>query len=65
MNTKRLCKSSTNSVIAGVCGDIAEYFDIDPLILRLIFLLTGSLDIYVILALLLPYGDARLGNPKI
>ena len=32
----RLYRSSTNKVIAGVCGGLGEYFDIDPTLLRLI-----------------------------
>jgi len=54
---KRLCKSRSNKFLAGVCGGIGEFFSIDPLILRLIFVFTsgGSWVIYLILALLLPY----------
>jgi phage shock protein C len=33
---KRLYRSRTERMIAGVCGGIAEYFDIDPVIVRLI-----------------------------
>jgi phage shock protein C len=33
---KRLYKSRNNKVIAGVCGGIAEYFDVDPLLIRII-----------------------------
>ena len=32
----RLYRSSDNKVIAGVCGGLGEYFDIDPTLLRLI-----------------------------
>jgi phage shock protein PspC (stress-responsive transcriptional regulator) len=35
-NAKRLYRSSSEKMIAGVCGGIAEYFDIDPVIVRLI-----------------------------
>lgn len=34
---KRLYKSSKDKKIAGVCGGIAEYFNIDPTIVRLIW----------------------------
>ena len=34
--TARLYRSSSNKVIAGVCGGLGEYFDIDPTLLRLI-----------------------------
>jgi len=33
--TKKLYRSKTNRVIGGVCGGIAEYFSIDPLIVRI------------------------------
>ena len=36
MNSKRLYRSRRDVMICGVCGDIAEYFDIDPTIVRLI-----------------------------
>jgi len=32
---KRLTRSKKERIIAGVCGGIAEYFDIDPTIVRL------------------------------
>ena len=34
MGDKRLYKSSENSMLCGVCGGIAEYFDIDPTLVR-------------------------------
>lgn len=33
---KRLTLSSTDKKIAGVCGGIAEYLDLDPTIVRLV-----------------------------
>lgn len=44
--TKRLYRSRKNKAIAGVCGGIAEYFKIDPVIVRIIaiiLLLPGGL----------------------
>jgi len=35
---KHLTLSATDSKIAGVCGGIAEYMDVDPTIVRLIWL---------------------------
>ena len=56
---KRLYKSSTNRVLFGVCGGLGEYFNIDPTIVRLLFILlvfgAGSgLAIYVVAALIMP-----------
>jgi phage shock protein C len=36
---KRLYKSRKNKVIDGVCGGIADYFDVDPVLVRVIFVL--------------------------
>ena len=49
---KKLQLSITDKKIAGVCGGIAEYFNIDPLIVRVVFLalvLGGSLGIWIYL----------------
>ncbi|NJD76429.1 MAG: PspC domain-containing protein [Candidatus Methanoperedens sp.] len=58
----RLTKSRTDKVIDGVCGGIAEYFNIDPVIVRLvfvIFLFMNGLGIllYIILAIIMPKDD--------
>lgn len=57
---KRLCKSSTNKTICGVCGGIAQYFNIDPTIVRLVWAIITffygiGLVIYIIAALVMPY----------
>ncbi len=36
---KRLYRSRTNRKIAGVCGGLAEYFNVDATIMRLLFIL--------------------------
>lgn len=55
---KKLKKSATNSKIAGVCGGLGEYFGVDPVIFRTIFLIlficAGSgLLAYLIFALVM------------
>lgn len=56
---KRLMRSSTDKRIAGVCGGLADYFDLDPMIIRICWLLavlcagTGFLA-YIILWIVLP-----------
>ena len=56
---KRLCKSKRNKIIAGVCGGIAEFFNISPFIIRIIFVFSSgaTVFIYLILALFLPYDE--------
>lgn len=38
---KRLFRSRRDRIIAGVCGGIGEYFEIDPTLIRLVWLLLG------------------------
>jgi len=38
---KRLYRSRKDRIIAGVCGGIGEYFEIDPTLIRLVWLLLG------------------------
>lgn len=56
---KRLTRSYTNRHLAGVCGGLAEYFNVDATIIRLalvLFTLLGGsgLFLYVILWLIMP-----------
>ena len=56
---KRLYKSSTDKKVCGVCGGIASYFDVDPTVIRLlwvIFTLAGGsgLIAYIIAAIIMP-----------
>lgn len=56
---KKLYKSNTDKKLCGVCGGIAEYFDVDPTIIRLvwvIFTLAGGsgLIAYIIAAIIMP-----------
>jgi len=37
--TKKLYRSKKNKVIAGVCGGLGEYFNIDPVLIRLLWVL--------------------------
>ncbi len=39
MNSQRLYRSYSNKVFAGVCGGLAEYFDVDPMVIRILFVL--------------------------
>ena len=56
---KRLMRSSTDKKIAGVCAGLADYLDMDPVILRVIWLLCifcagGGIVAYLILWIVLP-----------
>lgn len=56
MNTKRLYKSQNDKVISGVCGGIAEYFNVDSTLVRLgfILLLGFNLIFYIVALLVMP-----------
>lgn len=50
---KRLCRSDKERVIAGICGGLADYFDIDPLLIRIVFIIlaiSGGLGVILYLA---------------
>ena len=56
---KRLYRSRKNKVFAGICGGLGEYFDIDPVIIRVITavltLFTGvPLIIYIVAIFVIP-----------
>lgn len=56
---KRLYKSNQNKMINGVCGGIAEYFGMDPTVVRLLWVLFSALAgsgviAYIIAALIIP-----------
>lgn len=66
---KKLYKSSTNKQIMGVAGGLAEFFNIDPTIIRLIFfilLIAGSSGfwLYIILGIVLPYDFQVNGQER-
>ncbi len=64
--SKRLYKSREKK-LAGVCGGIAEYFDIDPTIIRIVWLIfvlcagTG-LVAYIIAAIVMPDQPDNMDN---
>lgn len=61
---KKIYKSKDNKVISGVIGGVGEYFDIDPVLLRLFWLLVLVLTAfipgiiaYIIAVLIVPQKD--------
>ena len=62
---KRLYKSRNNKMICGVCSGIADYFNIDPSIVRVLWAVlvlaagTGVLA-YIACAIILPEGDTEV-----
>lgn len=60
MSDKRLYRSSANYMLAGVCGGIAEYFNIDPTLVRLAWVVMSAASMgtgiiaYIIAAIIIP-----------
>ena len=58
---KKLYRSSKDSKLAGVCSGMGDYFEIDPVIIRLVFLLGlflgGGLIVYIIGWIIIPVKD--------
>ena len=59
MENKKLYRSSTNYKLAGVCGGIGEYFNIDPTLIRLAWILFSvmggaGLLAYIVAAIVMP-----------
>lgn len=59
MSDKKLYRSLENKKICGVCQGLAEYFDMDVSIMRILFLILlfcagGGLIAYLICALVMP-----------
>lgn len=68
METKRFYRSRSDRKIAGVAAGLGEYFDIDPLLMRLIFVILalaggGGVLIYIILWIITPDKPFEFNQP--
>ena len=67
-NTKTFRRLPARGKIFGVCAGIADYFDMDVTLLRVIFVVLtllsggGFLVLYLALALIMPVGDVPVSN---
>jgi phage shock protein C len=61
---RRLYRSRTDSVLGGVCGGIADYLDVDPSIVRIIWAVLGIVTggvfvvLYVVMWIVVPEAPA-------
>jgi phage shock protein PspC (stress-responsive transcriptional regulator) len=67
MEQKNLYRSKSDSVIAGVCGGLGEYFNTDPIIFRILFVLAilfggGGVLVYIILWIAVPEEKTTIFN---
>jgi len=63
-HVKRLHRSNKDRILAGVCGGLGEYFEIDPIIIRLIFVLLSlghgaGVLVYLLFVLVVPKEGAK------
>jgi phage shock protein C len=66
---KRLYRSRTDRMIWGVCGGLAKYFDIDPVIVRIVAVLLIFADglgilAYIIMAIVVPLEGSKATTPR-
>lgn len=60
MKHKRLYRSKKNRIIAGICGGLGEYLDVDPTIIRLIWVflvifgMGSGILLYIIAWIIIP-----------
>ena len=64
---KKLYRSRKDAKIAGVCGGIAEYFDVDATIIRLLAVLTiffggGGIIAYIVAWIIIPLAPVEEGS---
>jgi phage shock protein C len=68
MNPRRLYRCRRDRQLAGVAAGMAEYFDLDPTLVRILWILSAflggfSILIYVILAFVVPLEPATVPGP--
>ena len=59
MEQKKLLRSIHNRMVCGVCGGIGNYFNVDPTLIRLVWVLASffggsGLLVYIIAAIIIP-----------
>ncbi len=62
---RRLTRSNRNKMIAGVCGGLAEYFQLDPTLVRVLYVIVSILSVafpgiivYIVLMFVMPPPEA-------
>ena len=69
METKKLYRSHTDTMIAGVCGGLGKYLGVDPTLIRLAFVLLllfgigSGLLVYLAMLLLIPLETDEVTIP--
>lgn len=62
---KRLYRDENNKILGGVCSGIAAYFNIDPVIVRILFIVSGiGLLVYILLWIFVPGSNALVNGVR-
>jgi len=61
---RRMCRSRSNRILAGVCGGVSEFFQIDPTIVRLLWFLSIFLGgtgiiLYIVAMIIMPANPSH------
>ena len=71
MTARRLHRSSTQNTLLGVAGGLGEYFDVDPVLVRIGFVFLGfatagcAILLYLVLAIVMPRGETSSSGPDV
>ena len=70
-NGKKLKRSLVDRKLAGVCGGLADYFNLDPTIVRVLYgvvtILTSiifGIIVYIIMAIVVPEEELQTAEPS-
>lgn len=70
MDHKKLYRSNTDKMIAGVCGGLAEYLEVDSTVLRLLWTLVvvfsgffPGVVVYIVAAIIMPQNSVNIVPP--
>lgn len=69
MSEKKLVRDTSNEMVAGVCAGLARYFDIDAVIIRLVFVVLAlaggpGVLLYIILWIIMPESGSTPTTPS-
>src|SRR6266849_3435682 len=69
ISSRRLYKSRHNRIIDGVCGGVAEYFGVDPTVVRILWVLVSLLGgsglvLYIVAMIVMPANPDHLAQPS-
>ncbi|NLO10222.1 MAG: PspC domain-containing protein [Clostridiales bacterium] len=64
MEPKKLYRSNANKMVCGVCQGIAEYINIDPTVVRLLWVLFSifgvGILVYIVAAIIMPIKEENI-----